>query len=81
MASRSDVIPVCSPGRCDSYAYLPAWRDENKYLTMRLSQVGGEIEVKRIPPTRKSASVSCSCRACGRGEAACAGERNDSAVG
>eukprot|EP00969_Alexandrium_andersonii_P295471 13060680-Alexandrium_andersonii.AAC.1 len=31
---------------------------------------GGEIEVKRRASTRKSVSVSCSCRACGRGEAA-----------
>ena len=41
---------------------------------------GGEIEVERRPPAGKSVSVSCSCRACGRGEAAWAGERNDPAV-
>eukprot|EP00959_Pyramimonas_sp_CCMP1952_P152471 3190263-Pyramimonas_sp.AAC.1 len=34
-------------------------------------RLGGDIAVKRRPPTGKSVSVSCSCRACGRGEAAC----------
>ena len=37
-------------------------------------RLGGEIAVERRPPTGKSVSVSCSCRACvracGRGEAA-----------
>ena len=42
--------------------------------TLEDRRLGGEIAVERRPPTGKSVSVSCSCRACvragGRGEAA-----------
>eukprot|EP00969_Alexandrium_andersonii_P018691 816295-Alexandrium_andersonii.AAC.1 len=42
-------------------------------------RLGREIEVKRKTPTGKSVSVSVSfsCRACGRGEVAWAGERRE----
>eukprot|EP00969_Alexandrium_andersonii_P079327 3498439-Alexandrium_andersonii.AAC.1 len=37
-------------------------------------RLGGDIEMKRRAPTGNSVSVSCPCRACGRGGAAWAGE-------
>eukprot|EP00969_Alexandrium_andersonii_P233450 10306781-Alexandrium_andersonii.AAC.1 len=40
-------------------------------MSARGRRFGGEIEVKWRAPTGKSVSVSCTCRACGRGEAAC----------